>query len=162
MSLEDLGNLGEFLGAIGVIVTLVYLAIQIRQGSEQTALNTTAIHATSFQNLIDHHANLQLHVLTHPELGEVLRKARDLPLEELSGEQVRLHGVFTTQQMRSFYNGFNLLEKGLIDDSQWGVFGTNIQRVVDSHAFPAFWRINRADYPPEFQAMIDNRMGVSK
>ena len=111
MSLEDLGNLGEFLGAIGVIVTLVYLAIQIRQGSEQTALNTSAIHATSFQNLIDHHANLQLQVLTHPELSDVLRKARDMPVEELSVEELQLHGVFTTQQIRSFFNGFILLEK---------------------------------------------------
>ncbi len=30
MTLQDLGNLGEFLGSIGVIGSLVYLAIQIR------------------------------------------------------------------------------------------------------------------------------------
>jgi hypothetical protein len=29
--LEDLGNIGEFVGAIGVVLSLVYLAIQIRQ-----------------------------------------------------------------------------------------------------------------------------------
>jgi hypothetical protein len=28
--LEDLGNLGDFLGGIGVVVTLLYLAIQVR------------------------------------------------------------------------------------------------------------------------------------
>ncbi len=33
MSLEDLGNLGEFLGSIGVIVSLIYLALQIRQNT---------------------------------------------------------------------------------------------------------------------------------
>ena len=111
MSLEDLGNLGKFLGSIGVIVTLIYLAIQIRQGSEQTALNTSAIHTTSFQNLIDHHANLQLQVLTHPELREVLRKAREVPIDEMSADEVQLHGVFTTQQMRSFFSAYTLLQK---------------------------------------------------
>ena len=33
MTLEDLGNLGEFVGAIGVVVSLVYLALQIRQNT---------------------------------------------------------------------------------------------------------------------------------
>ena len=31
MTLEELGNLGEAIGAVGVIFSLVYLAIQIRQ-----------------------------------------------------------------------------------------------------------------------------------
>ena len=32
MSIMELGALGEFLGSIGVIATLIYLAIQIRSG----------------------------------------------------------------------------------------------------------------------------------
>ena len=31
MTLEELGNLGEAIGAVGVIFSLVYVAIQIRQ-----------------------------------------------------------------------------------------------------------------------------------
>ncbi len=31
MTLQDLGNLGEFIGAIAVVISLVYLAAQIRQ-----------------------------------------------------------------------------------------------------------------------------------
>ena len=31
MSLEDLGNIGEFVAAVAVVISLVYLAIQIRQ-----------------------------------------------------------------------------------------------------------------------------------
>ena len=38
--LEDLGNLGDFLGGIGVVATMIYLAVQIRR-------NTQAIQATS-------------------------------------------------------------------------------------------------------------------
>jgi hypothetical protein len=34
MSLEDLGNIGEFVAAVGVIISLIYLAIQIRQNAE--------------------------------------------------------------------------------------------------------------------------------
>jgi hypothetical protein len=38
--LSALGDLGDFIGGIGVIVTLIYLAIQIRRNTEQTRLNT--------------------------------------------------------------------------------------------------------------------------
>ena len=40
MTLSELGDLGDFLGGIGVIVTLVYLAIQIRR-------NTQAVRSAS-------------------------------------------------------------------------------------------------------------------
>ena len=38
--LEALGNLGDFIGGLGVVITLLYLAIQIRRNTEQTRLNT--------------------------------------------------------------------------------------------------------------------------
>ena len=38
MSLEDLANLGEFVGAIGVVLSLIYLAVQIRQKSRGLGL----------------------------------------------------------------------------------------------------------------------------
>ncbi len=34
MNIMELGALGEFLGSIGVIATLVYLAVQIRQNTQ--------------------------------------------------------------------------------------------------------------------------------
>ena len=45
MTLEDLGNVGEFLGGIGVVVSLLYLAVQIRHSSRVAAL--TAGHSIS-------------------------------------------------------------------------------------------------------------------
>jgi hypothetical protein len=33
LTLQDLGNLGEFVGAVAVVVSLVYLAVQIRQSA---------------------------------------------------------------------------------------------------------------------------------
>ena len=34
-TLEDLGNPGEFVGAIGVVISLIYPAYQIRQNTSQ-------------------------------------------------------------------------------------------------------------------------------
>ncbi len=48
MSLEDLGNIGEFVGAIGVVFSLFYLAIQIRQNTRQLEQNTRSVRSSSF------------------------------------------------------------------------------------------------------------------
>lgn len=40
MSLEELGNLGEFVGSIAVLVSLVYLAIQIKKSTETERSST--------------------------------------------------------------------------------------------------------------------------
>ena len=49
MTISDLGSLGEFLGAIAVFVTLVYLTIQVRQAGRAARL--TAAQANRNQRL---------------------------------------------------------------------------------------------------------------
>jgi hypothetical protein len=50
LTLSDLGNLGEFLGGIGVIVTLAYLAIQIRRNTQEVrSASLDAVAASHFE-----------------------------------------------------------------------------------------------------------------
>ncbi len=63
MTLQDLGNIGEFVGAVGVVVSLVYLAVQIRQ-------NTKATRANSVQDLTEN-INKAAENLIEPENAEL-------------------------------------------------------------------------------------------
>lgn len=47
--LENLGNLGDFLGGVGVVVTLLYLAIQIRQNTRQLRADTESAKTIAFE-----------------------------------------------------------------------------------------------------------------
>ena len=47
MTLAELGSLGEFVGAIGVVATLVYLAYQIRQNTHQLEQSTLTAKAAA-------------------------------------------------------------------------------------------------------------------
>ena len=64
---QVLGNIGEFLGSIGVIATLIYLAIQIRQ-------NTDATNRTAFQDLVNAQAEFNKAASTR-EGGELVARA---------------------------------------------------------------------------------------
>ena len=47
MSIQDLGSLGEFVAEIATLITLVYLAIQIRQNTKQLEEGTRAANAAA-------------------------------------------------------------------------------------------------------------------
>jgi len=46
MTLQDLGSIGEFVGAIAVVISLVYLALQVRRNTQQLASNQQALLRT--------------------------------------------------------------------------------------------------------------------
>ncbi len=55
MSISDLGSLGEFIGSIAVLVTLIYVALQIRY-------NTHATRAASHHAITDALMRTDMHV----------------------------------------------------------------------------------------------------
>lgn len=76
MSLQDFASVGELLGAVGVIISLIYLAAQVRQ-------NTAALRASSITGITDRTAESMGMVASNPELARLLGKgvAGDSPLE---------------------------------------------------------------------------------
>jgi len=44
---EALGNIGDFIGGIGVVVTLIHLVVQIRRNTRQLELNPERVRASA-------------------------------------------------------------------------------------------------------------------
>ena len=61
MTLQDLGNIGEFIAAIGVIASLIYLAVQIRQ-------NTRTLRGTFHDSSVNRIQTWQLALVSDPVL----------------------------------------------------------------------------------------------
>jgi hypothetical protein len=59
--LEDLGNLGDFIGGLAVVATLIYLAFQIRH-------NTTSVEAAAVQSAAQSFADIVESFARDPEL----------------------------------------------------------------------------------------------
>ena len=80
MTLSDLGNLGEFFGSIGVVVSLIYLAIQVRHSvnvAESDAFERSTQNFMSSQS-----------ALLDPEMGALFLQGKEnystlTPLERL-------------------------------------------------------------------------------
>lgn len=82
MSIQDLGSIGEFLGAVAVLVTLIYLAIQTRQLRKTSERNTTI-------GVAEAHARWRAAHYQNPQLAELV--AKDNTGDELTeGEKLQI------------------------------------------------------------------------
>jgi len=66
MDLQALGNIGEFVGAIGVIATLLYLARQIREAR-------TVAQAQNLREVVDGFRQLTFLTVSDAELARIVR-----------------------------------------------------------------------------------------
>ena len=102
LTIQDLGALGELLGSVAVLATLVYLALQTRQ-------NTMAIAAQLDAARISAVLNTNLTAATSNELQEALNGDR---VEPLTTEQARLDHFWTARFFQLSWN-FTQLRRGL-------------------------------------------------
>jgi hypothetical protein len=99
LNIQELGSLGEFVGAIAVMVTLVYLAIQTRLTRKAAEVTQRAAEETAkfssmqmTQGVADMYSRWRMG-RTNPELAELLVKARGS--EQLTdAEQVIFSSLF--------------------------------------------------------------------
>ena len=71
MSIIELGALGEFVGAIGVIATLIYLSLQIRHNTRSMEESRRLALAQTYQMRADALQNM-LVTAAHTDLGSII------------------------------------------------------------------------------------------
>jgi hypothetical protein len=115
---EDLGNLGDFLGGIGVVVTLLYLAIQISQNTAQVRQNTKAVSAAA-HNILTENLNLyNSNLISNEDVAATILKA-DRGFSDLSDTESMRFLAMSSSMFRSFENIFHHHQAGLLTDEQW-------------------------------------------
>jgi hypothetical protein len=104
-----LGNYGEFLGAIAVVITLGYLTVQIRMSNKTQ-------QAQTHQRIADARSrNLRL-FLQHPELDDAISKV--YAGQELSDKDERLLRHFSVLIARHHENELYQHSVGMVDDHE--------------------------------------------
>jgi hypothetical protein len=111
LTLEDLGNLGDFIGAIGVVASLVYLALQIRQNTESVRA-ATEIDACRAWNEWDS-------LFAHDEQLVLLWQRGAADLHSLNPGEI---GRFNSTLVLLFHIAemfYRQNQRGLLDEELW-------------------------------------------
>jgi hypothetical protein len=147
MTFEALGNLGDFVGGIGVVVTLIYLAIQVRE-------NTHSLQVNGQQSLLDNMNRINESVSDNADLAEILLKSQNglnhLSLMELIRFEHLCDRYFTTFELAYVLNS-----RGLIPPELWLVWQNEYRYLLSTSAL-ACWDEVKMNYLPDFAKELDS------
>ena len=146
-----LGNLGEFVGSIAVVATLMYLAVQLRQ-------NTKALRIAS----LDSYATIVDSVMaSHTECPEVFVKATSGI--ELSPEENVAFGSYAIRTFNNMEQTYLRYRAGFLDqdvyDARVRGFSYLMNESMQSAEIRRQWKaVNRFAFTDEFVGLMNEKI----
>ena len=101
MSIQDWGAIGELIGAFAVVVSLIYLAIQIRLNPRQLMQNVELNRLASFERTVETGNHLRELLILNPDLVELVEKGNRSFKELDKVEKIRFDAMY-----RNILSGF--------------------------------------------------------
>ena len=144
--LEALGNLGDFIGGIAVVATLIYLALQIRQ-------NTTALRTSSYAQAADPTWDLGALVIQNTEFARIFRVGAQDP-SQLNEDERMQFDMFLHTFFFSYENLYRLAERGLIDSESFEHHISNALPFFGAPGVRQFWGVRSGHWSERFQAFL--------
>jgi hypothetical protein len=154
MNWEMISAIGQMLGAIAVVVSLVYLAIQIRsqkQESRNAVINSLTTQFNDFMRSQVESADLCVLWLRGLQSFDELDAPSKLRFSSHIGRQLRTAD--------SLYLHF--LE-GTLDPRLWRGFDRTIADIAVYPGFQKWWPTRKHWYSDEFCALIDDHIKTGK
>ena len=159
MTISELGSIGEFIGAIGVVVTLIYLAFQIRQNTVQLEQNASMAKAAAVNN-----SNIALRqtrqgIFLSEAVSQLFLSGNEdwSKLSELELMRYRFMIQNITDVMLDIYS--QTLETNFSPEN-WETQGVNlVKRILDTNGGRWFWANFQYNYPGRFRAEVDRILG---
>ena len=150
MNWEAIGAIGEVVGAVGVILSLLYLAIQIRGEARAKRASTVHDQSNAFRDF--------LHSIAADEtLSEIYLRGLRNPEELDEAELVRFLSALGFL-FRVFEEAFYHWNDGDLDEHVWHGFSAPI---VDMLAYPGtvyYWQKRRHWYSAHFRALVEKEI----
>jgi hypothetical protein len=155
MSLEDLGNIGELIAAIGVIASLIYLAVQIRQNTANIDFNTKALRGSTYSSQFQLSNDFQDLLIQNERLGNIWVKGMYRP-DDLDVVESRYFLNLVLRFLHTYENVVVLHGLGLVNDELFESFNIRNSRIFSRPGIRDFWGKYRGDFAPSFQSFLDS------
>jgi hypothetical protein len=151
LSLETLANLGEFVSGVAVVVSLVYLAFQVRQ-------NTQSLRTENYARALDRVATMQARWSADAELNLVMGRGV-LDTASLSPQQ-RIQFAWAFYEMfGAFEFMYDQAQAGALQAHVWERWAATLSWWISLPGVQSWWRAKPAPFGSSFSAFVETRLG---
>lgn len=138
--------LAETLAALGVIASLIFVGLEIRQ-------NRLVAQSQAIQSLTQMSIQLRESIYADPEFRrEYYEWVYSTPKSAPSRNERTESGVyvFIGAMLRLHESTFMQVSRGILDEQDISLYGFRNQPTYQAAAFPFYWPIIRNQYHPDF------------
>ena len=153
MNWEALGAIAELVGAIAVIASLIYLALQVRVNTESVRQSTRAqLAQTAFAS--DERAQQYVVALMQDEsVAELV--ARGNAGEQLSEIDALRYSEWISTLISTHLTFYLAMRDGLLSDEQWYYWKNRYRQLFEFPGFRSVWSEIRQGFDPVFRDYLD-------
>ena len=151
MTLQDLGSIGEFIAAIATLITLIYLAVQIRQNTAQQKLEASVS--------VQHGQNSVIALMQDPLLQRAFARAGDYGLAAPIEDRARAIN-FVLQYLNHFQIVYDLHNDGILDRERYELWEGFAVAMVAPKGIREWWNgeSGKLAFMPAVRDLIDHRL----
>lgn len=146
MDIQDWGAIGELIGGLAVLVTLFYVALQIRHNTRAIRLSTAHAVTEVFRDMFSLMAE-------HGDLAELIYKAANDAASVDGSDKLRYWG-FNNNLVLAFENAYNQSEYAL-GCRHWAAMKRMMTDYTQVQGFREFWPNRKHWYSEDFQNFMD-------
>ena len=154
MNWDALGAIAELIGALGVVLSLLYLGRQIRYSADQNEQSTRALRASTYQAVGDALQARNALVLTNPALAETTYRGFG-GREHLSREEKRVFDVFVGNLLTAMSSAHFQFSEGLLPEEEWLGLYELLAYQMNRDGFYESYRFQRATLPRRFRRVAE-------
>ena len=147
MDWNEVSTIADVLAAISLILTVVYLAIQIRK-------NTHATHSQTYHLATSALAEMAGIIGSNKELARIFRIGMTNP-DELDEDEFSQFGYLGISLFRRFENVFFQYQSGMIDDDFWTGHRDNILWFFHRPGMQVWWKDRKFAFSKSFREFLD-------
>ena len=151
MSWEAIRAVAELAGAIGIIASLVYLALQIRH-------NTKTVRASVFQATLIEMVRMRVAAGQDPKMATLLYETARHSYSQLPEHEQKQALHLIVGLCRLYENVHHQHARRMIEDAMWEPWHHEITEIVRTSSFQQLWEEIAPSFNKEFRAYVERAM----
>ena len=160
---QILGNYGEFVGAIAVVITLVYLSLQIRQNTNAMEENKKAVVAAAHRASSWGHAEWNTECAKDEELARLTFESTQMEMPQFDDFEWFRFTLMARSVVQRILDNYMQQQLGFSDDEYADSALNHLRGLLEFPAWKQFWREETRSegvYPRRFIEDINSRSPV--
>lgn len=152
MNWDAVGAVAESVGAIGVVITLLYLAREMRRNAKATSMH-------AYQQLLDHISEISRTIIQDSEVRALLVKTQDPDYELDNNERLAMVSL-TLMTMRNYAHAYEMYQEGTLSASQWSSLAMGMDNAIMSGWLHRDVEVVMRGFSQEFKNYVQSRIAA--